>query len=569
MLNSLFILVFYYIIILISICGYGQLFLNLIGQKNTEVNIGYIGLLGLFFILIYSYLSNIFFSHNIFHNIFFIIFGLIYFLFQFKKNQIQIKKELFLTLIVFSILIVSIFIFKNHDDFSYYHFPYTYYLTQENFHIGIGQFNHGFRTPSSIFYINSLFYLPFAEYYLFNFSSIFFLGFTNIILLKKVHNIFLIEKTNKKLFKINYINYLSLLSIIFINIFFYRISEHGTDRSAQILILVFIIVILDSLNSKKNYQIDLLFTYVLIGLIISLKAFYIFYLIFFIPILYFMYEKNKKIINNLEYLILNKFFLFLFILIFFILFTYFINTGCIIYPVSFTCFEYLSWSIPTSEVKMMNNWYELWSKAGASPNFRVENPEIYIQSFNWVGNWIENYFFNKVSDFLLGLIFLSIIFFLFFIDWKKTKKKIKINKYIIIVYSFLIILTFEWFYNHPALRYGGYSLFALLVFIPLSIYIDSFHVKIKKFEFSIKILILLTIIIFIGRNIDRINNEMEKYAYKPFTSTFYKVEKDHFRIQKKMNNHVERYYECLDNTKNCENYQKKIKIKFGKIIFIN
>ena len=74
MLNSLFILVFYYIIILISICGYGQLFLNLIGQKNTEVNIGYIGLLGLFFILIYSYLSNIFFSHNIFHNIFFIIF---------------------------------------------------------------------------------------------------------------------------------------------------------------------------------------------------------------------------------------------------------------------------------------------------------------------------------------------------------------------------------------------------------------------------------------------------------------------------------------------------------------
>ena len=30
----------------------------------------------------------------------------------------------------------------------------------------IGRFNHGFRTPSSIFYINSLFYLPFAEYYL-------------------------------------------------------------------------------------------------------------------------------------------------------------------------------------------------------------------------------------------------------------------------------------------------------------------------------------------------------------------------------------------------------------------
>ena len=62
---------------------------------------------------------------------------------------------------------------------------------------------------------------------------------------------------------------------------------------------------------------------------------------------------------------------------------------------------------------------------------------------------------------------------------------------------------------------------------------------------------------------------MEKYNYKPFTSTFYKVEKGHFRIQEKMNNHIKRYYECLDTTKNCENYQKRIKIKFGKIIFIN
>ena len=41
--------------------------------------------------------------------------------------------------------------------------------------------------------------------------------------------------------KINIINYLSLLSFIFINIFFYRIAEHGTDRSAQILIFLLII----------------------------------------------------------------------------------------------------------------------------------------------------------------------------------------------------------------------------------------------------------------------------------------------------------------------------------------
>ena len=32
---------------------------------------------------------------------------------------------------------------------------------------GLGNFNHGFRTPSSIFYLNSLFYLPVIKYYFF------------------------------------------------------------------------------------------------------------------------------------------------------------------------------------------------------------------------------------------------------------------------------------------------------------------------------------------------------------------------------------------------------------------
>ena len=27
----------------------------------------------------------------------------------------------------------------------------------------------------------------------------------------------------------------------------------------------------------------------------------------------------------------------------------------------------------------MNRWYQQWSKAGAGPEFRIENPEIYIK----------------------------------------------------------------------------------------------------------------------------------------------------------------------------------------------
>ena len=63
------------------------------------------------------------------------------------------------------------------------------------------------------------------------------------------------------------------------------------------------------------------------------------------------------------------------------------------------------------EVQGMNFWYELWSKGGAAPNFRVDNPEIYVTNLNWLKNWIDIYFFNKVSDFILGLFVLSLIIF--------------------------------------------------------------------------------------------------------------------------------------------------------------
>jgi len=533
-------------------------------------NFGHVGLSGLFFILIYSYASNLFISHSAAHNLLFILLGIILFFFFFKKNYNRLKIEVIFSLIIFSILLFSAFIFKNHDDFPYYHFPYTYYLTQDSFHFGVGQFNHGFRTPSSIFYLNSLFYLPFAEYYLFNLTPIFILGFANIIFLKKIHNFFWSLNLNKSfLQRINNINYLSLLSFIFINIFFYRISEHGTDRSAQILILIFIILTLEFLNSKRNEKLSLIYVYILIGLIISLKAFYILYLVLFIPIFYFIYEKNKKIFLSLKFFFINKYFLYLSVLVFFIISTYFINTGCMIYPVSFTCFQNLSWAIPISEVNLMNNWYELWSKAGANPNFRVDNPEIYIQKFNWVKHWIDNYFFNKVSDFFGGIILLSVIFTLFFIKPNKNKKKIIINKYSVITYLLLFILAFEWFYNHPALRYGGYCIFALIVFIPLSAYIDIYKINKKKFSTSVFILIFLTTIIFLGRNLNRINKEIEVYNYKPISETFYKLDENHFRIEIQMSELLKNYDKCESLNENCNLVKNRINKKFGKIIFLN
>ena len=85
-------------------------------------------------------------------------------------------------------------------------------------------------------------------------------------------------------------------------------------------------------------------------------------------------------------------------------------SGCFVYPVVFTCVENFFWGYGKEKVILAMEWYELWSKAGANPNFRLENPQEYIQYFNWVPNWFQEYFFNKVSDFIFGILFLIIIF---------------------------------------------------------------------------------------------------------------------------------------------------------------
>ena len=146
--HNFLILIFYYFIILISVLGYGFFFLKVFEKKLVSNNFGYVGLFGVYVILVYSYLSNFILAHSQFHNILILIIGTILFFLKIIKNYLKYRKEIFLTFFVFIIISSSLFLYKNHDDFPYYHFPYTYYLTQQSFYIGVGQFNHGFRTPS-------------------------------------------------------------------------------------------------------------------------------------------------------------------------------------------------------------------------------------------------------------------------------------------------------------------------------------------------------------------------------------------------------------------------------------
>ena len=223
----------YYFLISISILGYGLLI-----NKNFNINsrnLGIIGFIGIFFLILVSYLSTLFIAHDYNFNLFILIVGLalaIYFL----KNYQILKIDLINFFLVFLILFIFILVGKNHDDFSYYHFPYIHLLTQDSHPFGLGLLNNGFRNQSSLFFFNSLFYLPKIDIYFYHIGAVFFLGFTNLFLLK---NIF--DQSTFKNFK--FYNLINLFFFIFINVFFYRLSEYGTDRLGSILIILAFIIL--------------------------------------------------------------------------------------------------------------------------------------------------------------------------------------------------------------------------------------------------------------------------------------------------------------------------------------
>ena len=536
----------FYNLILFSVLGFGFFVSKIFFGNTLKKNLGFAGLFGLFFLLIYSYYSHLFIPHGYIHNVIILLIGLFLFIYFIKDFDFLSFKIL---LIIFLFLFLILLLFKTHDDFHYYHFPYSYYITQHPLLIGIGQFNHGFRTPSSIFYLNSLFYLPFAKYYLFYVPTLLIMGFSNQILILRFSEYF----KNKK---IDFIFFLSFCFFIFINIFFYRLQEHGTDRSAQILILILFLQLLTFLNFGKDAKSNLIQMIVILGLIISLKAFYILYLIVPLVIFWILYKEKKLYL--LKDVIKNKIFYFFLSLIIVVIITNFLNTSCLIYPINFLCFENFDWSLGSNEINRMNQHYNLWSKAGHTPTYKVDNPEIYLQNFNWVYNWINNYFFNKVSDLILGLLFTSLLLILFF--KQKKVKKISYNKN----YNFLIIIIFllliEWFVNHPALRYGGYALFAILFFMPTSIILAKFRNNFDQIYKKISILFCIVVVVFLTRNYIRINEEYNNYNYSPLKKPVYKVDERHFRIEKIFSELIDNFEKCEKSLNSC-NYEKSLQVK--------
>ncbi len=527
--------IFIYSFLTISILGYGFLFSKKLTKYNNfelnSISIGYIGIFGIFFSIVISYLTNFIFPHNNLHNLIYIFFGLIFFFIFYKKNYKKIKLKYFLFSYLLSFF--SIFYFKSHDDFSYYHLSFITNIVENKIEFGLSHFDIAFNHVSSFFYFHSLFKTIFTGDYFYQIGQLSIVIFANTIILEKIFN----RNLNKFL---NVTFFLNLVLLIFVNVFFYRLAEHGTDRSAQILFFLVFILIVNLFEENKFKRDNFELIIIIFSLIISIKSFYIIYSILFF-IAYFKFFKFNDALKTFNVFPVSYFGILILCLIFI---TNIAASGCFLYPIPATCIESFFWGYGKEQVVGAMQWYEIWSKAGASPNYRVENFNEYLQKFNWVSNWIDNYFFNKFSDYFLGVVFALLVLFAFF--WPKNFSFDKFKKYIP-VYLILIILLIEWFLNHPALRYGGFVLVFLVTTFPFIILLGNQKFKFEKKLTSIKIIILIIFIIFSGRNINRILNEYNVYDYNFLKKPNYFIDDNFYTMQNVKNKYFKNISECSIN----------------------
>ena len=543
----------YYFLFLISTIGHGLIFSRFVFKDFIGLNLGYQGLIGFFSVSLISIFSSFLTPHDYVHNSILHCLGLIGF-FSLLKNRIDKFKEIKILCILSLIFLIGAYLYKNHDDFPYYHLTYSLNLSQNKFIIGTGIFSHGFRTFSSLFYYHSTLLMPGIEIYLFHIGPLYILVFFNFVIIKKLF----FENIKKQY---NFTDYFSLIGLIFINVAFYRISEHGTDRSAQVLLILIFLIFFEifyfELNKKKLDR----FIYLLIILIFLasfMKVIYYLYIIL-IPAIFF---KKKYFFSLFKKKNLILFFVLSFGFLANIT-TNYLNTGCFVYPAVKTCIIKSEWSLPAKEVQRMSTHYEWWSKAGGGPSFRSQlEPETYIKDFNWINGWIERHFFNKVSDTLFGILFICLLVFLRFYfksDKKFYKPKFKYGY----IYFFPILFLLEWFFNHPAMRYGGYVLIGLPFFILTSIKLCELRVKKNDIYKNFVVFVSIALVLFVTRNIVRLEKEMSFYNYNIIKSPFFYLKdvdyheilnKDDFKVFSPNNDM------CWASKTPCS-YRKKMKTK--------
>ena len=249
---------------------------------------------------------------------------------------------------------------------------------------------------------------------------------------------------------------------------FSRYSNYGNDVPVHIYFFYLTYLVIENKNIKNH---DFLFLISLVSIfLISSKIFFILSLLY--PIYFILLKKNFSFLKTGYFYIL--FFLFLIVI-----FRNILISGCAFYPVSFTCFDFLSWT-NLNEVVMQSHEGEAWSK-GWSNQTQIESHKVFMESFNWLNAWLNVHFkviIEKYSPIII--FFIAFFILLYFLNNKKNIKilnKSTINNFNIIFFVSVMSFVF-WFLKFPIYRYG-YSFILIFTYCIFCITFNTFFKKIN------------------------------------------------------------------------------------------
>ncbi len=497
-----------------SILGYG-ITLNKYLIKNQELKVGESGIFG----FIALYLISVFFHFFISINILFSSIILISGLFLFFKNSNLIIREILNNYKIFFTVFFLFFLLSItnnlHDDAYLYQLPYINYLQSNKIIFGLVSLNDFAAYSHGLYDVMSLFKLPIIENQaIFTLPVIFVLFFS----------IFLIEnlKINKNYFDI------FIYIIFFLILFkFTRSKQYGTDVPIICLIFMIQIYILNFLKEKN--QASFLKSIILFIYAIFLKLYAVFAIFYF----FVFFKKFKK---NLIILFNNKKIIFFIFFISFITFTKnIIHSGCAMYPVTISCFEKndLDWSLGKDAIDTRKVSLEAAVK-GIRAYIRSTNHENIISPQEYLSKYRYTYLKNVIKDpdferfLIIILIFLVLILINLYNSFTSNNQSSNSEKfdYSTLIFSALPFLA--WLIYTPHLRYGGYAYIIFLLYLLCS-NLNLFRFLNKK---NIKLVLVLGLIFFSTKNLNRIQNEyinkkfsIDNYPFPKFKEFKYKTKK--------------------------------------------
>ena len=510
-----------------------------------------LSILGFSTICLLGFLINFFIPLNRFFNsTIFIILMVLFLFFSFKEKKIIEYKNIILSSLIAFLIICANEIYR--PDAGLYHLPFISILNESKIIIGLSNLHFRYGHVSIIQYGSAFFNNIFFENegililpsLIFSYFFIFYSKFILKILNKGIKKQFFYPKNIEIFFYIN----------SFFIYFLYKMNNYnnfGNDVPAHLFAFYSVILFLQLKKSTNAANFSKFLFFSTITFFLKNTLILIFILIIFLPINFLLKQFNWKNIMIMT-------------IVFSWLLKNLLISGCAIYPVKLTCYNF-SWT-DIKEVEDVNIKSEAWSKAWPDQIKKIDHKN-YIKDFNWVKTWYKNNLFLIFEILIPYLILLLIL--LITLTQRKKRSSLEFSNFSQKILLFSIISTAIWFYKFPIYRYG--SSFIIILITSIFYFLlnkNNLNLNLPIIKKRLTIFYSLIFIILATKNINRIYSNIDtkwhKYPWpKIYSETLENTVLENLAV--KQNDNTILYYRpnqrmCMYSKSPCTNYSPNIKI---------